>query len=95
MLGPLRLELWPPDELQSDDALPAIYEDLGFHCGCPVAADMARVAGAHGALLNVDYEALREMIEDLMSLAEASRSRAPRHVSVYRGMSRRLKGGSI
>ena len=71
VLGPFRLEIWPPDELQSDDALPAIYEDLGFHCGCPVAADMARVAGGHGALLNVDYELLREMIEGLMSLAEA------------------------
>ncbi len=71
VLGPLRLELWPPDELQSDDALLAVYEDLGFHSGCPVAADMARVAGACGALLNADYEELREMIEDLMSLAEA------------------------
>ncbi len=86
VLGPLRLELWPPDELQSYDALPVICEDLGFQCRCPVATDMARAAGAHGALLNVDYEALREMIKDLMSLAEASRSRNQCQDSLRREM---------
>ena len=74
VLGPARLEIWPPDELQAGDALLAIHNDLGFHCRCPVAADMARVAGEHGALFDVDYEVLREMIEGLMSLAE-TRSR--------------------
>jgi hypothetical protein len=81
VLGPLRLEFWPPDELQSDDALPATYEDLRFHCRCPVAADVARAAGAYGALLNVDYGVLREMVEGLMSLAEASRSGSQRQDS--------------
>jgi len=75
VLGPLRLEFWPPDEVHSDDATPAIYGDLGLRCRCPVAADIARAACAHGALLNVDYKVLREMVEGLMSLAEAARSR--------------------
>jgi nucleotide-binding universal stress UspA family protein len=74
VLSPLRLEFWPPDELQSDDALPAIYDDLGLHCRCPVAADIARAVGAHGALLSADYEVLREMVEGLMSLTKASSS---------------------
>ena len=81
VLGPLRLEFWPPGELRSDDALPATCEDLECHCGCPVATDMARAAGAHGALLNVDYQVLRELVESLMSLAEASSSANQRQES--------------
>ena len=75
VLGPRTLEAWPLGErhVSSTRALPG--DSAGSEATIPVAMEMTREAGTHGALLTVPNEVLREKVVELIALAIASRQR--------------------
>ncbi len=75
VLGPRTLEAWPLGErhVSSTRALPG--DSAESEATIPVAMEMAREAGTHGALLTVPNEVLREKVVELIALAIASRQR--------------------
>jgi nucleotide-binding universal stress UspA family protein len=75
VLGPRTLEAWPLGErhVSSIRALPG--DSAESEATIPVAMDMAREAGTHGALLTVPNDVLREKVVELIALAIASRQR--------------------
>ena len=81
VLGPCTLEAWPLGErhVSSTRALPG--DSAESEATIPVAMEMAREAGTHGALLTVPNEVLREKVVELIALAIASRQRHQWHGS--------------
>lgn len=75
VLGPRTLEAWSLGErhVSSTRALPGY--SAGSEATIPVAMEMAREAGTHGALLIMPNEELREKVVELIALAIASRQR--------------------
>ncbi len=75
VLGPRTLEARSLGErhVSSTRALPGY--SAGSEAAIPVAMEMAREAGTHGALLTIPNEELREKVVELIALAIASRQR--------------------
>ena len=74
VLGPRLLEVWPPGAEQVSSTLSLLEVDAGSEATLPVAMDMAREAGT--SVPAVPAFVLRDKVEDLITLAVASR---PRH----------------
>jgi nucleotide-binding universal stress UspA family protein len=73
VLGPRLLEVWPPRQVHASSALVFLEGSAESEATIPVAMDVAREAGTHGALLTVPNEVLREKVVELIALAIASR----------------------
>ncbi len=75
LLGPRLLEVWPPREVQVKVSSTLVF--LGgsarSEVTIPVAMDLTREPGTQGTLVSEPSDALRKKVEDLISLAAASR----------------------